>query len=341
MAHNPPQTLSVKRKRHESIPHSLVIQEQEEHSIKRQKSGNFVWRLVQKPGSQVPIPPPSPISQPQQHFRPHKTGSRVLIPRPHHHASTSANEATETKAELTTRTESPPPPLSEAETDTSRPRKRPGASTALRGTKAVVAEKLAKTAEPSEEAVRQFEKFSAEVEQDEQKKAKSTVSDKFKPKVPTRRFKERHPEKAAALAAQDGDAMDIDDYVYETYVREEVMLDSEGNMPIPDGTVGIIVLNQEDEELWNEEESDREFETDDEDENAEEYYANDYPEDELSSDDEFDRNLYKRNYRHGSDDEQYDLNESSSDDGARSDGDEDDEHFRRVGLPKGPGYWAG
>ncbi len=38
---------------------------------------------------------------------------------------------------------------------------------------------------------------------------------------------------------------------------------------------------------------------------AEDYYGNDYPEDELESDDEFDREVYK--YRNGrSDDEEFD-----------------------------------
>lgn len=38
---------------------------------------------------------------------------------------------------------------------------------------------------------------------------------------------------------------------------------------------------------------------------AEDYYGNDYPEDELDSDDEFDREVYK--YRNGaSDDEEFD-----------------------------------
>ena len=83
-------------------------------------------------------------------------------------------------------------------------------------------------------------------------------------------------------------------------------------------------------EWWNgEDESDQEFDTDEDDENAEDYYANDYPEDELDSDDEFGRDPYQRRYRHGSDDEEYDL-ESYED---ANSGDEDDEHFRRITAP--------
>jgi len=50
---------------------------------------------------------------------------------------------------------------------------------------------------------------------------------------------------------------------------------------------------------------------------AEDYYGNDYPEDELDSDDEFDRKAY--NYRNGaSDDEEFDKDfDSRSDEESR------------------------
>jgi hypothetical protein len=166
---------------------------------------------------------------------------------------------------------------------------------------------------------------------------------KHKPKAPAKRFAERHPDKAAALAAQDdpmaeADAMDIDsEYVYDHYVREPVLPDA----PAPTGTVGLLVISEEDADWWdNEEGSDREFDTDDEDENAEDYYANDYPEDEMSDDDEFDRNLYQSKYRHGSDDEEYNIGDD--DDNALGSGeDEDDLHFKMT-VPKAQrvGYWG-
>jgi len=185
-------------------------------------------------------------------------------------------------------------------------------------------------AAPSDEQVKQFEKFSQELEQQElaQSKPMSTPI-KYLPTGPARRSKTPSSQQAITLAVQDPDAMDVDDYVIDTYVREELMSDADGNIPEHQGIIGYIILKEEDEEWWNgEDESDREFDTDEDDENAEDYYANDYPEDELSSDDEFDRDPYQRKYRHGSDDEEYDLNDEDA-----YSGDEDDEHFRRMTVP--------
>jgi len=344
MAPNPPQTLSVKRKRHEPPVDQLRVGQQE-NSVKRQKSELFAWRLVSKPGNQNPspgspsVPSPGPQLAPQFGFS-RTPGSRVLVQNGHQQKDTTTNGA---NTQQISQAEAPAVvPITDP--DTPRPRKRPGASTALRSVKPVVVENKAQGAEPSEEEVRQFEQFSADVEEDEWAKSRPpTTPLKFQPKVPALRYKDRHPDKAAALAERDPDAMDLDDYVIDTYVREIVQPDADGKIPEPQGTIGIIVLNEEDEEFWNgEDDSDREFASDDEDENAEEYYANDYPEDEMSSDDEFSRDLYKRNYRKGSDDEEYDLNASSNDDeaAARSDGDEDDEHFRRIAPPTAPGYWG-
>jgi hypothetical protein len=342
MAPNPPQTLSVKRKRNDAPVDQLRVGEQQ-NSIKRQKSELFAWRLVPRAGSvQSPssFPSPKPLSQSQPQYTFSNTpGSRVLVQNRHQHKDATTN-GTDGQSSLHAEA---PAAVSIADPDTPRPRKRPGAGAALHSMKPAVAENKGPGTEPSEEEVRQFEQFSAEVEEDEWAKSRPPATPlKFQPRVPALRYKDRHPEKAAALSEHDTDAMDIDDYVIDTYVREVVLPDADGKIPEPQGTVGIIVLNEEDEEFWNgQDDSDREFATDDEDENAEEYYANDYPEDEMSSDDEFDRNLYKPNYRKGSDDEEYDLNASSDDDVAvRSDGDEDDEHFRRIAPPTAPGYWG-
>ncbi|KAF2686336.1 hypothetical protein K458DRAFT_430185 [Lentithecium fluviatile CBS 122367] len=345
MPPNPPQTLSVKRKRTEQPVGSLVVEhsEKRQKSEKSEKSGRFAWRLVHKPDHPIPPSLPSPVPQPNQRFiLSTTTGERVLVPHPSHAPRTTAGE---TNAESVAETRVPRAP-SAAAPDTARPRKRPGAGTAPHGVKPVAAAKTAHGAGPPEDVVRRFEQFSAEVEEDELERSRSgsrppASPTKFKPRVPALRYKDRHPEKAAVLAEHDPDAMDLDDYVYDTYVREVIVPDANGKIPEPQGTVGIIVLNEEDEEFWNgDNESDREFATDDEDENAEEYYANDYPEDEMSSDDEYDRNFYKPSHRKGSD-EEYDLNDSSDDDaGARSDGDEDDEHFRRVAPLTAPGYWG-
>ncbi|KAF2248433.1 hypothetical protein BU26DRAFT_334071 [Trematosphaeria pertusa] len=338
MAPNPPQTLSVKRKRTEPPVDSIVVQEQDK---KRLKSETYAWRLVQKAGPKtVPQALPSPALEAPRFLHYHSTtGNRVILeakPRVDNQGVGASKEGqVPTLPEV-----KQPEPASQAETP--RPRKRPGAGSALHHTRRAPAEKKVEQNGPSEDEVRQFEQFSEQVENDELKASKPPSSPlKYKPKVPALRYKDRHPDKAAALGIHDPDAMDVDEYVYDTYVREIVMPDADGKLPEPQGTVGYIVINEEDEEWWNgDDESDREFDTDDEDENAEDYYANDYPEDELSSDDEYDRNLYQKKYRHGSDNEDFNLDDEDDDAGARSDEDEDDEHFRRIAPPSRPGYWG-
>jgi hypothetical protein len=336
MSPNPPQTLSVKRKRNEPVIDTLVV------GGEKRRRKEFAWRLVPKPGQQnVPPPLPSPAVQNRQEFQvwrdPENKGSRVLISaRLENGQATVATiaEARQTQEEL-----QPPETATFGPQETPRPQKRPGARAAARSVKPVTTKRV-DTAEPSEDEIKQFEQFSKEVEQDEAAKLEPPVTpSKFTPRKPALRYKERHPEKPDP----DPDAMDIDDYVYDTYVREVIVPDAQGVLPEPQGTVGVIVLKDEDEDWWNgDDESDEEFDTDDQDENAEDYYANDYPEDELSSDDEFDRNPYQSRFRRGSDDEEFNLDDDDDDDvGARSDENEDDEHFRRVAPPRAaPGYWG-
>ncbi|KAF1961831.1 hypothetical protein CC80DRAFT_488235 [Byssothecium circinans] len=344
MPPNPPQTLSVKRKRNDFAPDTLIV----DGSLKRQKSSNealnnqFAWHRVSKPGAQNLLPPllsPALADRPKFHLS-YASGDRkerVLVQtrREKEQAVVGSNgiegQAQELHNDVLIEEEPP------------RPRKRPGAGTAVPGVKPTITTSKSEIKGPSDDDIKQLERFSKEVELDEAAKLKLPSSPKkFKPKVPALRYKERHPEKAAAL---DPDAMDVDDYVYDTYVREAIVPDAQGKLPEPQGTVGVIVLKDEDEDWWNGEDgSDKEFDTDDEDENAEDYYANDYPEDEVDSDDEYDRNPYQSKFRHGSDDEEFDLNDDSEDDeGARSDGNEDDEHFRRIAPPqprKAPAYWG-
>ncbi|KAF1344486.1 hypothetical protein BDV97DRAFT_402274 [Delphinella strobiligena] len=153
------------------------------------------------------------------------------------------------------------------------------------------------------------------------------------PKRPVQRYRDRHPEDFAAHNAQrqaqnaaprnpDTDVdmdSDDDDYVYDTYVRtrDPVMLPTMDKDDSANDQIGYLVITEQDQPFWEtyfeDEETDKEFDTDDEDENAEGYYGADYPEDEVASDDEFDRGAY--GYRNvGSDDEQWD-----SDTGAFSD----------------------
>jgi len=339
MAPQPPQTISVKRKRNETPVQSLVVEHPAEpaehtveHPVKRHKGkSEYTWVLQPASGVHVPAPGPSP-AQPNRRFHVLSKGQRVLVEAP----SQPVAEGPRASAPDTPVVELAAP----AAPTPSRPRKRPGASSAVRAPKPATENHDSSVAAPSEEHVRQFQQFSQEIEQSEHKPPATPL--KYMPTGPGRRIKGRS---GSMAEAQDADAMDLDDYVYDTYVRELVIPDADGKLPEHSGTVGIIVLNEEDEEWWNgNDESDKEFDTDDEDENAEDYYANDYPEDEMSSDDEFDRNLYQSKYRHGEDDEEYDLDDyeeekdDEDDEDARS-GDDDDEHFRRLPAPSQAAYW--
>ncbi|KAK4696066.1 hypothetical protein P7C71_g1797, partial [Lecanoromycetidae sp. Uapishka_2] len=144
---------------------------------------------------------------------------------------------------------------------------------------------------------------------------------KTQPKPP----KPRQPESELSAGKENGDytvvdAVDSNDdsiYVFDTYIRSSVgKEDDVHNIELPvavvpdmnSGSFGIIVIDDDQEELWEtygeDHESDAECDSEEEDENAEDFYGNDYPEDEVESDDEFDRGAY--NYRHdASDDEEY------------------------------------
>ncbi|KAL8789016.1 MAG: hypothetical protein Q9195_007036 [Heterodermia aff. obscurata] len=128
------------------------------------------------------------------------------------------------------------------------------------------------------------------------------------------------------------DAPESDEcFVYDTFVRSKGLnqmdFSDEGLTPSQvaqrprSREVGFLIIQEEDEEEWQEYaeeiESEREWDTDDEDENAEDYYGNDYPEDEIDSDDEYNRDAYK--YRkYASDDEEYDVESGSHSDGGHS-----------------------
>lgn len=174
------------------------------------------------------------------------------------------------------------------------------------------------------------------------KKAPSAASpqpSKFKPKAPTKRYAERHPEvagtpekAATTTTAASADGMDYeshseDEYVIETYVRVPVTSLSENVSP---EKIGLLVFDNEpdvDYFYGEEGDSDDDWPEDDEDENgkcpseprpsslcygrtdlsaAENYYTADYPDDEVDSDDEYNRHAY--DYRNGnaSDLEEYD-----------------------------------
>ncbi|KAI9855607.1 MAG: hypothetical protein M1824_005933 [Vezdaea acicularis] len=162
--------------------------------------------------------------------------------------------------------------------------------------------------------------------------AQRTVSGlKVKPKPPARRYHERHPSASPPRVVAEGidqdmdmgggDAADADadgmEYVYDTYIRHQVDATADQIE-----SVGVLVIPEEDEEGWNEfgsrSESDSEGGgSDDADSNAEDFYANDYPDEEVRSDDEYGRGAYR-----------YRKNASDDEDWAEDVGSDDDERSR-------------
>ncbi|GAD94795.1 hypothetical protein ANI_1_1946024 [Paecilomyces variotii No. 5] len=124
-------------------------------------------------------------------------------------------------------------------------------------------------------------------------------------------------------AHQEGEDSD-GDYVYDVYVRRP--LPAKGALTDPlldlDATrkdIGVVVISQEDEEYWEpfvvDEDEEEQWDSEDADSNAEDNPANDYPDEELSSGDEYDNPsaIYSR-YRNraNSDDEGYDMEDYDS-----------------------------
>ncbi|KAJ4342121.1 hypothetical protein N0V95_007031 [Ascochyta clinopodiicola] len=331
MSQRAPQTLSVKRKRTEAPVDSLIF----DNSVKRQRSeADIFFRRLTKPGD-APLESgtSTPATERRFHLDPvsRARSKHVFIER----RATDEQDAS---------TDSQHAPVQEpAPQEPPRPRKRPGTRAASTVLPSTPLQKASHRTQPSEHDVRELEALSHKLAHDSS--PSHTSPSKYKPKAPTRRFADREPEKAAALAARDGspETMDIDtdDYVIDTYIRETIIPSSDGTLPPSIGTIGILILHESDEDWWNGSDSDdKEFASDDDDSNAEEYYANDYPEDELSDDDEFGRDPYKKNHRHGSDDEEFDA-EESADDAIGSGEDEDDLHYKMT-VPKAQrtGYWG-
>ncbi|CAE7189078.1 hypothetical protein P3342_009053 [Pyrenophora teres f. teres] len=338
--HLPPQTISVKRKRTEAPIDTLRIEDGKEIESKRTRYG---YKRLTKPGDDAEhsLVPPTPTGERRFRLDPvsrigakrHFVEEQPTVP--------SRNESKQLGGQVQEATLPEQTPAS-----TPRPRKRPGAGSALHhSSKASIQWKQPLPTSPSATDVRNLEALTKEVEKTDNVTTTPSPS-KYKPKAPAKRFADRHPDKATTTPDADADAMDIDtsEYVYDHYVREPLHPDA----PLPTGPIGLLVISAEDADWWDpDSSSDREFDTDDEDENAEDYYANDYPEDELSDDDEFDRNLYKKKYRRGSDDEEFGVGSADDDDeggvgvGSADEGDEDDEHFRLTvpGVKQG-GYWG-
>ncbi|KAL2076130.1 hypothetical protein VTL71DRAFT_1073 [Oculimacula yallundae] len=140
---------------------------------------------------------------------------------------------------------------------------------------------------------------------------------KFKPK-PALRYLERHPEHKVQSSMEVDEEyiveeMDDDsEYIIDTYIRVPAIAleESEGGHK----NIGLLVLESQpdiDEFYREDEDSDEEEDEADEDENAENHYTADYPDEEVDSDDEFDRNAYNYRNHNASDLEEFDENDAT------------------------------
>ncbi|KOS17199.1 hypothetical protein ESCO_006065 [Escovopsis weberi] len=169
-----------------------------------------------------------------------------------------------------------------------------------------------------------------------EKKKEAAERPKFRPKAPEKRYSERHPERQAVPTNEHADTPMADaseeedtdeDWIIEEYVRvpaQSVALD------ISPSDIGILVLDGEKETMLfygPPQDEDEDADEDDEDENAENHYTADYPEDEVDSDDEFDRHAYMFRNANASDDEEFDDDEYDDDDSDEMvmEGDDDDD----------------
>jgi len=141
---------------------------------------------------------------------------------------------------------------------------------------------------------------------------------KFKPKVPTQRYAERHPEQVVDTGAEmdidevytDDDMEEDGDYIIDTYIRIPAesleSLEAQKNM-------GLLILDSQpdiDEFYRDDHSSDEEEEDEEEDENAENHYTADYPDEEVDSADEYGRNAWNYRTRNASDLEEFDEDDA-------------------------------
>ncbi|KAL8658430.1 MAG: hypothetical protein Q9226_000998 [Calogaya cf. arnoldii] len=192
---------------------------------------------------------------------------------------------------------------------------------------------------------RELQRFALEESQraDEPRHLTKKMSPKIMPKPPKPRLSKEEADTPMNDVKPEGDEEDPDTFVIDVYVRQPDHLVAERPVALP-GTsmktadpdkVGLLVIEDEDQENWElygeeEQSSDDGWTSDEEDENglftpptihycfpwlinvAEDYYGNDYPEDELDSDDEYDRNTYTH-WQSAFDEEELDGNIDWSD----------------------------
>ncbi|KAK5102600.1 hypothetical protein LTR70_000458 [Exophiala xenobiotica] len=107
---------------------------------------------------------------------------------------------------------------------------------------------------------------------------------------------------------------ELDEFVYETYIRLQQGKLADLDVITRTKSLGYLVIDEEEEDLWDQylredEDDDDEWDEEDEDSNAEDNPRNEYPDEEVSSDDEYGMNVYKYRRNH-SEDEQFDENDN-------------------------------
>ncbi|KAM0124404.1 hypothetical protein ACHAO1_011046 [Botrytis cinerea] len=160
---------------------------------------------------------------------------------------------------------------------------------------------------------------------------RKSTSTRFKPKVPALRYKERHPEENTMEVDEeqmsgvetDGDVDTDSEYIIETYIRVPAEdIDNEDNKI----NFGILVLDAQSDidEFYQDWDTDEEVEDEaEEDENDENHYTADYPDAEVDSDDEYNRNAYAYRTGNASDLEEFDEDDSDEDEMGFSDDETD------------------
>ncbi|KAF7944098.1 hypothetical protein EAE96_010508 [Botrytis aclada] len=160
---------------------------------------------------------------------------------------------------------------------------------------------------------------------------RKSTSTRFKPKVPALRYKERHPEESTMEVDEDqmsgvetdGDVDTDSEYIIETYIRVPAEdIDNEDNKI----NFGILVLDAQSDidEFYQDWDTDEEVEDEaEEDENDENHYTADYPDAEVDSDDEYNRNAYAYRTGNASDLEEFDEDDSDQDEMGFSDDETD------------------
>ena len=306
-----PTRLKLKRRATEELPPSCLIF----HGLKIARTPKTLHYVLQSEG-RIPKAPTKASDAAK-----HKTQSSERLFQLQAASSTGKRKATDdggvativekkqNKQDVTHATE-------QAEVEdysAARPLKRPSRGTAVR-------RKVDKYAEAETEAGRNQRAALADYMHQaalEEVKRESQARTVASPKLSGARSRQIHQQRVASNASSNtsGEVEVEDDssYVYETYILapttelDAYQLDMQPEL----GNVGYIVMTKEDQSLWEtyleEELGDQGDISDEDDENAEDYYGADYPEDEIASDDELGRNAYGYRGR-ASDDEEWDEN---------------------------------